>query len=76
MTNLIMQLNTNVEIFNDVDVCASGHIAEYIVRRIVWVTTNILLKNYCIVKNDVPSNKRKSAKDVKYKKRKLDTLKK
>jgi hypothetical protein len=69
VTSIAFNILTDAELFNLYDVCSLGHFSESIVKHILWVASNILLKNYCVKKNDTSVSKV-------CKKRKLDTLKK
>lgn len=67
--NLVVHLVTCqlTDELHHLDVCDNGHTVEYIINRIIHMTTNTLLKNYCSKKNDIKKNEPS-------KKRKLSTL--
>lgn len=67
VTSVTYDILNNAEIFNAYDVCSSGHCFEMIVKHVLWVASNIFLKNYCMKMNDRPVCKVS-------KKRKLETL--
>lgn len=69
------------DVFIGIDDCEYGHDLKSVMKQIVWVTTNILLKNYCKKQNDMLHKKkllqkRKNEQKLKQDVRKLDTLKK
>jgi len=55
--------------------CSAGHNGNNLLKRIIWVSTNIFLKNFCTSKNDALLNKTNTDKNDMSKKRKLSTLK-
>lgn len=52
LTSLTFNILRKQEITYCYDVCVSGHLIENVVKHVLWVGSNILLKNYCSKKND------------------------
>ncbi|XP_035233690.1 uncharacterized protein LOC118205512 [Stegodyphus dumicola] len=67
VANLTFKILELKEMLFDDIICDNGHTSESISKLIIWISTNIMLKNLCNRKNDdIKSNKEK--------KRKLQTL--
>lgn len=73
--NCTLNVLSSKEIYLDLDDCPQNHESDHVTKRIIWASTNILLKNFCKIKNNILDEIRKESKESKSKKRKLQTLK-
>lgn len=73
--NNTLNILSSKEICLDLDGCPQNHGSDQVTKQIIWASTNIILKNFCKIKNNILDEKRKERAESKSKKRKLQTLK-